>query len=94
MSRHRLVMDGTRVYDHGAHVVVGYDRLTGAFYCQLWMSDNDGCPAYTDDCFDLDHLGGLGAVVPPELRDTLIKEALGEINPNYVKDWRITATKG
>lgn len=84
MSRHVLALLGTSQ----GHLIVGYDRPTKAFFCQLWKSDTDDYPAYEDDCFEIDHLESLGAVVPEGLREILVKEAAGDIDPNYVKDWR------
>lgn len=43
---------------------------------------------FEDSCFEIDHLVYF-AVVPDGLRETLVKEAAGEIDPNYVKDWRL-----
>ena len=88
MSRHYLAMDGTGARINEFYAVVGYDRPTGAFFCQIWLPDDDEAPSYTDDCFDTDTLNSIGAIVPPELPGILIEEACGRIDPNYTKDWR------
>lgn len=83
MSRHTLA----HATKPEAFFVVGYDRPVKAFYCQAWTGDDEEL-SWEDDCFDIDDLPKIGAVVPPELRDILILEAVGTIDPNYVKDWR------
>lgn len=85
MSRHILA----HATKPDAHFVVGYDRPLHAFYLQVWdMNVDDQAPIYTDDCFEIDFLPNIGAVLPEGLHATLIKECLGKINPNYVKDYR------
>lgn len=84
MSRHTLALTGASK----GYVIVGYDRPMGAFFCQVWYSDEDDCPSYEESCFEIDHLESLGAVVPKGLREILVKEACGDIDPNYCKDWR------
>ena len=71
-----------------AYFVVGYDRPLQAFYLQIWDGEDEVYPEYSDDCFEIDFLPSIGAIVPEGLREILIKECLGEIDPNYVKDHR------
>jgi hypothetical protein len=84
MSRHTLSLSA----DSKGWAVVGYDRPVGAFFCQVWESENADHPVFDDACFDIDQLPALGVVVPEGLREILVKEACGQIDPNYCKDWR------
>jgi len=68
--------------------IVGYDKVPGAFFCQAWK--DRGRPRI-DDCFEIDHLEAMGAVVPEGLREILIKEACGDIPWSTIKDWRPVA---
>jgi len=83
MSRHTI-----KHTDPNRSIVVGYDRPTGAYFCQVWEKGTIEEPVYIDYCFDPDELESLGAIVPDGLRETLRNEVIGESDTNTVKDWR------
>ena len=84
MSRHIIAHATKKDY----FFIVGYDRPAGAFFCQSWRPDANH-PRFIDNCFDIADLTVIGAAVPPELRDILIKEALGESDTQAIMDWRL-----
>ena len=89
MSRHVL---GHRT-DPEVRFIVGYDRPVDAFYLQVWdPKQEEDAPAYVDDCFDLDLLPDIGAVIPDGFRALLVQEAMGTSDTNACKDWRLAKT--
>lgn len=86
MSRHAIA-HATKA---GHFFIVGYDHLLGRFFLQVWRPRSEQ-PHRVDYDFDLDDLTTLGAEVPPELPDVLVKEAAGESDTQAIFDWRLPA---